>query len=510
MVFATNLGAAMAVPSFVDSVINGDTWNILDDVTISDRSLIDVYKINFVESAYMENRGAISGDIFMCDDCSVVLRNSGSVTGQVHVGDNAKFVQQISTYDDMTKLNVSGSNFSIHVHNKESLNLTDIINIAGNANRIVLDNSFISLTNRPNIQMFGLLSGPDIELVGTVVINLDDIESFNGKLIMSNVYGDGVIRVVADKLDLLYVADALIDNGRVYLNVVRETNYQKLFGTDIGKFINKLRTKSPDNSTVMALDNAQTLSELNHTVKKSVALNPINLMHAVKTFNGFEINSFDKPMSGFDAMYIYSDGLDMIIGKFALGTKIDKFTIGAGAYFGALENTDDINEFSGNLYGGNLRGRYDDKSLWIDARLGFTVSEFETDMIFDGKDITTNPTGVSIYGVTDIGVRYEICNDFYALPFIGMGVENDKVLHQSDTSVFIRAGGVAGYSNTVIGIKNDYQIFATAQTDSVFTVGARLKFFSIADDAGGNVSYAINRDDIGISHKISAGFCFNF
>lgn len=509
------MACAAAQPSHIDSVMSGDKLNIVQDIVISDRAIVDMYSININEPVFVQNEGRVYGDIFLCDVCSVKIRNSGTINGTIFVSDKAELVQVINTSADITKLKVSGSNFSILVNSVQPLNLSDIMKISGGASKIILDDSFIILGNRINIQPLSLTSSPEIELIGTVIIDVDDITTIDGKEILSNVSGDGTIKVSSKNLDPLYVANTTIDNGKVYVNVERETDYQKLFDGNLGGFLNSLRMTNPDNSTILAMDNAETMSELNSVMDKSVLLNPINLMKPVKTFDNFEVSSFhgvNRPEDfDFETISILSATSSLYAGKFSLTTDIDKITITASTYFGTLENTDDLNEFSGLLYGGNVYGFYSDKDLWIDAGLGFTIAKFETYMIFDGNNVTYNPTGVSVYGVSDIGMKYEVLgNNFYLSPFIGIGGYFASVLHQSETDVFIRAGGVAGFSTEAIGIRNDYQISITAYTNNAYTAEAKVKFYSVADMAGGGMSVGITNDDNGTSYKISATAALNF
>jgi hypothetical protein len=101
-------------------------------------------------------------------------------------------------------------------------------------------------------------------------------------------------------------------------------------------------------------------------------------------------------------------------------------------------------------------------------------------------------------------------DNLYFAPFVGIGGDFEKVLYQSDSSIYGRMGGYFGFSTEEAGIKNEYQIFGNIQTNNVQTLGIKINFWSIADDTGGDISYSISHDDFGINQKISAQVNFKF
>jgi hypothetical protein len=239
-------------------------------------------------------------------------------------------------------------------------------------------------------------------------------------------------------------------------------------------------------------------------------------MGPVKTFNNSQINSFANIDAGdsdslfFEAASIMSGDFDLYSGKLSVRTNAGGMSLTLSAYAGAFGFSGGINEFSGALYGGSVRGSYDFDGLWMDATAGFTISKFKTGMVFDGSGATRDPVGVSAYGAGDIGTKFAIGGGFHISPFVGIGANGAGVLHQSEFDIFARMGAAAGFGYNAIGIKSDYRIYAAAQTDNAHTAGIRADFLSVADGAGGGVSYGIIRDSAGLSHKISANLNFSF
>lgn len=502
------------VPKYFDAVYFGNTFNVSENIIISENSIIDVNNIGINNALYFENRGHIKGDFHVCDNCEFTIRNSGETLGSIYAGKNSEIVQLITTHNDINRINVMGSAFSILVNNTESLKLSEVLNISAGADKIILDNAMLILGSDEPVLMRSNIAVPKIELVGEIVLRVNDLRNMDNKLIMSNVTGDGVINIVSPDLDRLYVVRTFTEFSNLYLDVYRETDYAKIFDNHMGLFLNDLRTISPENLTLNAIDNADTMEDIENIISKSVTTNPINLLKPIKIFNNLEMNNFTlgsmKPDSGFETIYVSSTSGSMYAGKFYLSKTFNKIDLTATAYLGTFDVSDKLNEFSGVMYGGNIRARYDHESYSVKSVVGFTASSFETDVVFDGTGMTTNPDGLSVYAVTDLGKRYAFDDKFSINPFVGIVGEFDKVLHQSKIDIALRAGLTAGYTSEMDGIRNSYQFFIVGQTNNVVEVGVKINFWSIGDKAGSGVGYSVIHDGEIVSHKISADVKFMF
>ena len=75
----------------------------------------------------------------------------------------------------------------------------------------------------------------------------------------------------------------------------------------------------PDDKLLGRLDMAQTMDELNHIMKSSIALNPIRLASSARILDGFLINGIKFDTSGDEGLvtlgarpiYIYSDNISI-------------------------------------------------------------------------------------------------------------------------------------------------------------------------------------------------------
>ncbi|MDR2412673.1 MAG: autotransporter outer membrane beta-barrel domain-containing protein [Rickettsiales bacterium] len=505
-------GTLASSPLYVDSIINTENWNVYQDLVVSEWSVINAENVNIANTVYFHNMGSIEGDFFICAGCVLQLRNSGIISGKIHVGESAELTQIVKTYSDMTKLDVEdGAKFSILVQNADGLRFSDIMSIAESADLLILDNSIIVFDNSSDTMQ---ISGAqlEIELVGNIVINVKDIGKLDESLVLSNVVGDGTVSINTSGLGPLYSASAIKRDGGIYLNIQRETDYKKILGSSMGGFVNRMA--SLHDPTITAMNSAKTMQELQDIMKRSVSLNPINLMKPVKAFNRFATGAArllrKSDGASFGASYALSKDSDLYWASASAGALIGDWSLSATGYFGRLENSGDMNEFSGALYGGNIRWIFSGKTLWIDSVAGFTMSKFETGMLFDGFGAARNPDGFSFYGVSDIGVKFDAGDDFYISPFAGAWLEYEKVLNFSEFGLSAHAGGIAGFSSKYAGIKNNYQLFMSVGTGGIKSIGANADFWSISDSAGCGFSYEMMMDNVGISHKLSANVRFIF
>ncbi|MDL2296163.1 hypothetical protein LJC18_05170 [Lachnospiraceae bacterium OttesenSCG-928-E19] len=500
----------------IDSVLGGRKYEIDYNFITTTNAIIEVGYININKTVTAHNQGVITSEIRLCDTCDFYIRNSGTVTGQIYAGTGSEIIQIINNSNDINRIRVAGSSFSILVNNNDVVSLSDVMKISSGANKITFDNASLVMTNAYNIIPDNISTKPDpkIEVIGNVTISINNLNNMNGVLLLSNVIGDGNIKIMAPDLDKLYRADTIFKNGNVYLDVNRETDYSRLIDPTRGNFINSLRQIDPMNPTIVAMDSAASVGGIYDVANKSVMLNPIKLNDPIKMYNRFETGGA-KPIiapliSGVETNVIVGADTTMYSARGTLAYNFGDLKTSVSVYAGAFDYDDNLNEFSGNFYGGNLRAFYNDKFMWIDTTLGLTYANYKTGVIFDGKNATQNPDGISVYGVSDFGIKFDIDDEYYVSPFVGVLGEYDHVLNDSEMDYAGRAGMVAGFNSEIMGIKNDYQLFGTIQSNNVQSIGARFNFLSVVDGAGGSVSYALINNDYGINHKFAIDLTFMF
>jgi hypothetical protein len=506
-------GNTFAVNDFlvIDDLYILENRDIPNRIIVDENSVLVADSVNINSAIALENLGSIYADLYICDGCDFTIRNSGLFDGVIYGGVGSDITQIIETNSDINKLFVSGAGFSILVQNTEPLKLSDIMSISQGVDKIILDNALLIMDTGAGSFPIMRTVQPSIELVGNIIVEIKDM--IDGRLIMSNVSGDGTLKVDGTNLDPLYVVETVRHGTNIYLDIYRETDYEKLLKNNIGKFANQLRLLSPDNLTIRAMDNAENMNQINSVINDSVIFNPINLIKPIKLFNRMRINNFNPftktDTFGIDALYIKSSEVDLYSGIGTITGQIKDVNISASVVGGGFTSNDEINEFSGNFYGGNIRAVYDDKTVWMDAGVGFVISGFNVDVIFDGDGASSNPDGLAGYGMIDVGLKYDYGN-YYISPFIGTMGEYAKVLHQSEFNLGIHTGAYSGYKILENGIETDYNLFVKIRSNNIQTIGARIKFWSVADSAGGGFSYGLLHDEMGLSHKLSLNFNFMF
>lgn len=507
--------AAFSQGSFV---ISGDNFDVLTDLTVPEDSAIYSINLNIKNSIYLQNLGEITSNVFVYDGCRLNVQNSGIMSGDISLGEHSELVQVIKTNSDITNLKVINSDYSILIQNSDILKISDILPISSGVSKIILENSVVLLDNVISDTTLRNIIPRNVELLGNVKIKLNNSNELNDALLLSNVSGDGVVTVDVNGLDPLYNAMVERRDGNIYLKIYRETDYEKLLGNSRGEFINNLRTSSPYNPTIRAIDRAGSISEIYGILGKSVILNPINLMRPIKLFNEFENTKFSQIKNRrksesvsaiVEPIYIFSNGLSMYAGKSTIINTTRNFLFSISGYGGYFNVSDDINEYSGSFYGGDIRVRYDNKYMWMDNKFGYTKSDFNAGTILEDNTVINNPQGNMIYGFLKIGVKFRY-DGFYLSPYVGLGSTQESVAHEYDSSVFGDIGCVFGFNVMNMGLLYRYSAFINSQTDNMISGGLKMEVWSIDDAAGGSLIYQLIQDEIGLSNKISFNLKFSF
>lgn len=500
------LSANAFAESYIDTVLGGSDYNIIENTIISKNSIIESNNLNIKNSLYLENYGNIYSNIYVDDGFELQLQNSGSITGDIHLGENSDLVQIIKNSDDINLLNADAP-FSIIVQNDNWVSMSDLVGISESAENIMLDDAKIYL------DYFGTLP-KNIQLSGETVIRVNDINSALNNFYLTGVSTDGSITVLADGLNPLYSIQTIYDDDKIYLNLYRETDYQKILGIKNGSMVNSLRTSSLNNKLLASMDRAGSMSEIYEIMQKSIVFNPINLMKPIKTFNNFESVPFKNRRSQtvglqLSPIYIVNNDMNMLVGKASLSISKNNWKLLLSGYFGNFTQSDDINDFGGSFYGANIKWGFSSRKIFTDILLGYTGAAFKTSGVLNGDKMIQNPTGKSLYGNIDTGIKMYF-GDLYISPFAGFGANQTSVLNDEESDVYARIGGSAGFGFQDLGLRYDYGIFMSGQTDNIQSIGIKMDIWSFLDGAGGGMSYEILNNESGMHNKISANIKFVF
>lgn len=509
-------GRCYADSDIIDDNNGGDIWNVLNDTRVMNGTVVEFDNININNSVTFENMGYIDGDIHICPECIVEIKNSGHINGSIYTSYARNLVQIISNADEVTSLNVNG-HYNVSV-NGEMLSLDEIINASATADKIIFSDSTLVLDSP--IKTGRGIGGPVMEFLGETMIYIDDANDFTDTPVLSNVAGDGAIHFHSDNLNPLYALHSSVDdNHKLYLSIVRETDYSKVLRNKTGEFLNKLRLENPDDALLRKLDSVADMDELNRVMARSVRLKPRLLMNPIKTIDRFETSvdsGFDNKNSNFRIMaepiIVLSDDFYSYGGRVEIsGNVVDTLSVGLAAYGTVVDFADDINDYSAMLYGVNATATYNFyEKYFVRAVVGATVAEFDTGAVLDNDKAVYNPSGVDLYGAIDIASRINFGDSLSVMPFVGLVTNRISMLNDSDLDSTGRVGIGIGYGFEMLGMRYDYDAVMSVNTSGDTEAGLRISVFSVMDAAGGDIKIVAVHDENNVSYKISAGLKLEF
>lgn len=490
------------------------SYDLTGDVTIASGVLWHIGDAYVRDSVSVINNGTINTVFHVCDGCELFLHNRNSITATFDLGRDASVYQVINTSDDLNPIN-GADDFSILVRGNNSISWNAVRGLASGADKIILDDAVLMVdADAPATSAARRVgdAGPEIELVGDVIVRANSVDDLLGYAVFSNAYGDGAVFFVADDVDPLYMIRTNVVGDDIYAELVRETDYLKIFNNKTGEFLNMVRAENPNSSLMSALDRATTMGELTDIMNKSIRFNPMRLMRPVRMFNSFEISGIGMISDGLAVRptFIFSDDVEVMGANLDAGFAIsDNTWLALSGHVSWIDVADAIDEYSAVMYGGNLHLGYDGDLLFARLIAGMSVTDFDTGIILSGDDITENPRGVSVYGATDVGIKLR-AGKFVFAPFLRGGGDYVTILDASDFDSF---AGVGGDVSVRFGndISYEYGFGAAIDTRGVINADVRMNIMSVADGAGGNLGLGIvYDDDFGVSYKVRVGAGFIF
>lgn len=480
----------------------------LNVMHIYKNTAINTPDIYMHESVYIANRGVINGNIHICDGCSAYIQNSGAINGKLFLGNNAELVRIIRFNSDITALDASYPH-SIIISNADNICWGDITAISDGADKIIIKDSVLYVSPAQPV----LLSTPSasaIELVGENEIRINSHEIFDGMRLLSNVSGDGSLRVRISDTDALHAAVLSVQGGDVYLNMVRETDYYKILKNNTGRFLNGIRAKHSGDRLVAKVDSATDMEQVNHVLHKSMRLNPRRMMAPVHSFMHHMYNTVSFPASNsrndvsMRPFAIFANNMNAYGLNTDVGVSIsDRLSAGLIATSAILNFSDTIDDMSANIYGAGLFAAYATNKLSANARIGKNYVAFDSpDILLNGKTVSHMNAAVSYAGV-DGGPKFNITDKFLFNPSIGMYTEYYDADTGKEQIIAATAGAVLDYRQEGVDVSYDYKVKLSCDTKSIFNTALGVEIFSAADDMGGSVMFGILKDDYGVSYSLS-------
>lgn len=491
---------------YVDSSMKLENVSLTEDLLVADTGKFSSSRTDVDRSVSISNRGVINSDFYIDDGVRVYVQNSGTINGAFHVAADSSLVQVVQSAADITYIDVS-SNFSVLVQDADNLYLSDVFDVGTDADKIILDNSTLVLDG-PHRRR--LNADPRaIEIVGDVILKLDSADGLDCSApALHNVSGTGRVLVEVADINPLYKIVTGVDDGDMYMKMVRETDYAKIFENDVGRFLNSLRRVWPGDKLLSAMDNASDIETLNSIMTDSVRLNPIKLMAPVRRMHMLDVSDgwrySDMDVIHVNADIIFSDASSTYRAGAVAAVAIARNVYAAiGGHVGLFDVSDDINDFSGYVYGARMNMRFDDGLIVGNLLAGISRADFIADCIFDGDTVVDDPSGMAGYAAMDIGAYLFREHDLTIAPFAGVMTHYMSVLNASDTIALANCGIDINLSEHEFDILYDYGIRGNVLTDGTGYVGTFIKFAAPDDDVGGELNTAVIHDESGTGYKIS-------
>lgn len=357
----------------------------------------------------------------------------------------------------------------------------------------------------------------DVNFSGVVSLYIDNIDEFNDGDEIRYVNNQRVIINNANLLsDNLYKADVSYrtDSGKFYLNLVRETNYQKIFNDGRGEFLETLRLNHPNDKIFNKIDRAGNMQAVYRGMNSSYHFKPAILMRPIKTINRSHLNllSDDTDIGvGLNIGYLFSGKINDYSSNLYIGHKYKDLYLNMGLNLDRFTYKDSTNEFNGFMYGIDFRAKqYINGGFWLDGLYGINRTNFDAKYIYTDNKVKNNPASLSQYGRLSVGYDYDKISDVIIAPFIGIMFQKSEVYDDSDTDINLHAGANAKYNIVMDGIKYEYGLVVSGDEKAFWHVGTNAGFTSVADNAGVSINIDVFHDEFDTNCKLSLNANISF
>ena len=346
----------------------------------------------------------------------------------------------------------------------------------------------------------------DVEFGTDVYLNIKNLSSENNGQKLEHVSSANFVNVHVRDADNMYKVNFSAAGSDLFFNLVRETDYKKVFKDSRGTFLENIRLNHPDDKMLSAMDGALTMTEMNSVMNLAYHFNPIILMNPIKTLNRAVLVDFVSEANngvGADVDYIFSDKTNNYGGHIYIANKYDDSFFKIGLNLNRFSYSDNFNDFDGFAYGLDVRAKQYVKSFWLDGMLGVNRSAFNAGNVYVNGGITDNPKGMSEYARLSIGYDYKDFDDFVIAPFVGVLFQNTSISGFSDRNVNLHTGLQGKYDFVMDGMKYEYVASVATDEKANWNLETKIGFVSVVDNAGAYVGIAAFRDEFGTNYKLS-------
>jgi hypothetical protein len=456
------------------------------------------YDSIFIKSTlYLQNRGRISSDIYI--ENGFTLSYSGyAPEGRFFMGQGSTLRQIVTAAEDISKLSIVrnvNDFFIILVRDAIELDMTALLAIAEKADEIIIENS--TFVNLPDQLSDIVLSKENVIITGASGASL------SGK-------GDGALSARASSLKLFY---PYVDksNGQLVIKLLRETDYEKAIGGDLGKFLNDLRVKDPNSELLKKLDAAQSEEEFYAVMKSSATFNPTLISRPIRAFEYSIADStllrrckgcgWEVLAKGHYLNFMQSNTAGGTAGVSYFG---ESFSVGAYAYYAGMS----ANEQSASIIGGMARGEISVDYVFVRTLIGKGLHNFKTGALFQNGKKISSPNSDNMFAIADFGLNLD-GESFYVSPFVRVNYTEFKMLGEAEPKLSAGYGASIGMMEKFEDISSGISVFAVMGQD-MWDAGVEYEMRLPSDGIGFSIGGGAIKmfDNVGWKANLSARVSF--
>ena len=450
----------------------------------------------------INNDGIINANIDT-NEKYIRIRNGGTINGNIIMYDNCELTQIINSATDINSLNIFGG-YNVNVQMTGFSGMADInqLKALNNVGSFQITNSGIVMDDFAEWQNWNA----DIE-VNNVTLYVNNPETLHSGDVINHVNNAANVNVVLlNSGDLYTITVQSVESGAI-LNVVRETDYDKVFDDEDTGFFKELQENNVDDKLLRAMNAASNINELHNIMNSSYRFNHSILMRPVVAMTNFSLGKIFDYDDGvgfrFSPAYILSGDFSGYELRTDFGVSYEDLYFDIGLFFNRFNYEDDLNDFAGSVYGTDLKVKKYIDNFWVNGVTGFSLTDFQAQYIYTNDGMTNNPYGYVLYGGIDGGYDYKVFDNFIISPFVGSVFHNQKVLDFSDTDINLRGGGNVKYAFAIDGIKYEYSAGGAITTNGDMFAMLKAGFVSISDGAGMFVDIDIFKDEYNVNYRAS-------
>lgn len=446
----------------------------------------------------VQNYGVLNGAIQISDNSNVYIENYGQINSCFDYGANVLIEQQITGVGNLHKIE-NLTNYIARVNGANNLNMSELVNVAENANEIILENSFITIDGDfSNLTMPIHVQG---NAVGLRVVGAPENWLDNDVALLSNITGTPIVNVVNN--NSIYTVETELRGGTLYAHSTRQSDYSSATNNqNLNDYLNDLQSNNTHSEFTNALNSAENVETF---LRSAVRLHPIKLMNVIKTINSIDVaNSLYTADSAvyIKPRYIVSDDFSYYDARLNIATMpLDNLAATFGFNFGHIDYSDGYDKFSGTVYGGNFGARYDLSDYFAQMLGVFSYVRFDNADVFDGIKKIKSPHGTNAMITIDSGAKFNLDDVIELAPFVGARFDWSHILQNSDFDTSGRIGISAQHKTNIDENLYSVGLRTYAQTDKVFYAGIFTDALSSADGVAGGASIGALYDDMGVSFQ---------